>query len=197
MYIVYHFEQLSYKRRTSMKLKLVLLLATLTLSLLPSANAVDIDFDDMDDNAYSEYFDAGYETDDFEANAYADTSERTASAGGGVGCPNGVANTIRGEASYYGRGFHGRPTFCGERFDQNALTAAVRQGTIRRGSGSGLRCGDRAVVTNRANGRRILVRITDTGGLPGGRVLDLSQGAASRLGFINAGHTDVTVQFCN
>lgn len=184
-----------------MKLTSILLLTTLTLSLFQSAHAVEIDFEGLDanDNAYEDYFDAGYDTDDFEANAYSGTSERASSggAGAGIGCPNGVLRTLNGEASYYGRGFHGRRTFCGEVFNQNELTAAVRQGTIRRGRGQGLRCGDHAVVTNRANGRRILVRITDTGGLPGGRILDLSQGAASRLGFINAGHTDVTVQFCN
>lgn len=179
-----------------MQLKTILLLASLTLILSPSAYSIDLDIDSAVEYDFADSF-GGLDSYDYEANYSGSSGQRTASSGAAVGCPNGVARTLNGEASYYGPGFHGRATFCGERFNQNELTAAVRQGTLRRGQGSGLRCGDRAVVTNRENGRRIVVRITDTGGLPGGRVLDLSQGAASRLGFIDAGHTDVTVQFCN
>ncbi|TIX94517.1 MAG: septal ring lytic transglycosylase RlpA family lipoprotein, partial [Mesorhizobium sp.] len=41
------------------------------------------------------------------------------------------------------------------------------------------------------NGRSVVVRINDRGPFIKGRVLDLSKGAASQLGFIGSGHTAV------
>jgi rare lipoprotein A len=46
-------------------------------------------------------------------------------------------------------------------------------------------------VTNKKNGKSIVVRINDRGPFVKGRVLDLSKAAANQLGFIQSGHTSV------
>lgn len=51
--------------------------------------------------------------------------------------------------------------------------------------------GSKIRVTNSKNGKSLVVRINDRGPFIKGRVLDLSKGAAQRLGFIGAGHTKV------
>ncbi|BAC07885.1 septal ring lytic transglycosylase RlpA family protein, partial [Thermosynechococcus vestitus] len=82
-----------------------------------------------------------------------------------------------GLASWYGPGFHGARTANGERFDQDALTAAHRT----------LPFGKRVRVTNLQNGRSVVVRINDRGPFTGGREIDLSRGAAAAIGLIGAG----------
>ena len=54
-----------------------------------------------------------------------------------------------------------------------------------------LRFGTKVKVTNARNGKAVVVRINDRGPFIKGRVLDLSKGAAQRLGFVGAGHTIV------
>jgi rare lipoprotein A len=51
--------------------------------------------------------------------------------------------------------------------------------------------GTRVKVTNRKNGRSVIVRINDRGPFVRGRMLDLSRAAANKLGFVRAGHTKV------
>ena len=51
--------------------------------------------------------------------------------------------------------------------------------------------GSKIRVTNSGNGKSLVVRINDRGPFVRGRVLDLSKGAAQKLGFIGAGHTKV------
>lgn len=77
-----------------------------------------------------------------------------------------------GIASYYGPGFHGRRTASGERFNQNAMTAAHRT----------LPFGSRVRVVNLGNGKAVVVRVTDRGPFVRGRVIDLSAGAARAIG---------------
>ncbi len=87
------------------------------------------------------------------------------------------SRTIKGHVSWYGPGFHGRKTANGERFNQNAMTAAHKKlafNTIVR-------------VEDRATGRAILVRINDRGPYIRGRVIDLSKEAAGRLGMRGRG----------
>lgn len=86
-----------------------------------------------------------------------------------------------GVASYYGRKFHGRLTANGERFDMNAMTAAHKT----------LPFGTRVRVTNARNGRSVIVRINDRGPFIRGRTIDLSRGAAQKLGMISSGHARV------
>lgn len=73
-------------------------------------------------------------------------------------------------ASWYGPGFHGRKTASGERFNQNALTAAHKS----------LPFGTRVKVTHK--GRSVIVRINDRGPFIKGRTIDLSKGAARAIG---------------
>jgi peptidoglycan lytic transglycosylase len=89
-----------------------------------------------------------------------------------------------GTASWYGPGFEGRQTASGERFDQRALSAASCT----------LPLGSRARVTNLANGRSVVVRVNDRGPYVRGRVLDVSSGAARRLGFVQRGTTRVRIE---
>jgi len=89
-----------------------------------------------------------------------------------------------GEASWYGKRYHGRTTANGESFDMNALTAAHRR----------LPFGTLVRVTNLANKRSLVVRINDRGPYAGGRIIDLSRRAASLLGFQHHGVTKVRVQ---
>jgi rare lipoprotein A len=78
----------------------------------------------------------------------------------------------RGEASYYGPGFHGRRTASGERFDQGKLTAAHRH----------LPFGTEVKVTNLENGRSVRVEINDRGPFKRNRAIDLSRAAAQKIG---------------
>ena len=100
-----------------------------------------------------------------------------------------ASNTVRkfsqtGMASWYGRQFHGRKTASGETFDMNGLTAAHRS--------LPLNCYIR--VTNKANGKSVVVKVNDRGPFHGNRVLDLSYGAAKQLGITNAGTAKVNIE---
>ena len=94
---------------------------------------------------------------------------------------------ITGTASWYGPGFHGRRTANGERFNQNALTAAHRT----------LPFGTRVRVTNLRNNRSVVVRINDRGPYSGGRIIDLSAAAAREIGMINSGVARVRIEVLN
>jgi hypothetical protein len=80
-------------------------------------------------------------------------------------------------ASWYGPGFEGRRTASGERFQAQDLTAAHRS----------LPLGSQVTVTNLANGKSVRVRINDRGPYVRGRTIDLSRGAARRLGLERRG----------
>ena len=90
----------------------------------------------------------------------------------------------RGVASWYGESFHGKQAANGELFDMKALTAAHRT----------LPLGSVVRVVNLANGKHLHVRITDRGPYVNGRILDLSRGAAARLGMVEGGLSVVRVQ---
>ena len=80
-----------------------------------------------------------------------------------------------GQASWYGRKFHGKPTASGEVYDMFAMTAAHKTMPIP----------SYARVRNPANGREVVVRINDRGPFVDGRVIDLSYTAALKLGVLN------------
>jgi rare lipoprotein A len=88
-----------------------------------------------------------------------------------------VSRSISGAASWYGGKFHGRLTANGERYDMNKLTAAHKT----------LPFGTKVRVTNRANGKSVVVRINDRGPYVGGRAIDLSRGAATAVGMLHSG----------
>jgi len=92
--------------------------------------------------------------------------------------------SFRGLASFYGRGFAGRPTATGERFNPEAMTAAHRS----------LPFGTRVRVTNTRNGRSVVVRINDRGPFIRNRVIDVSTAAARAIGMINSGVAQVKIE---
>ncbi len=53
--------------------------------------------------------------------------------------------------------------------------------------------GTQVRVDNLANGRSVVVRINDRGPYAGGRVIDVTQGAAQQLGMIHSGVVPVRV----
>lgn len=90
----------------------------------------------------------------------------------------------KGQASYYADKFHGRATASGEKYDKRKMTGAHRTlpfGTVVR-------------VTNTATGASVDVRINDRGPFKAGRVVDVSRAAAEKLGMIQAGVINCTVQ---
>lgn len=89
-----------------------------------------------------------------------------------------------GMASWYGRQFHGRKTASGDTFDMYAMTAAHRS--------LPLNCYIR--VTNKDNGKSVVVKVNDRGPFHGNRVLDLSYGAANKLGITGRGTGNVTIE---
>ncbi len=90
-----------------------------------------------------------------------------------------------GTASFYGAEFDRRPTANGETFDMNALSAAHAT----------LPLPSIVEVTNLDNGKKIDVRVNDRGPFVGGRVIDVSQGAARELGFEQQGTARVRVRY--
>lgn len=78
---------------------------------------------------------------------------------------------IQGVASWYGPMFHGRQTATGETFDQTQFTAAHPS----------LPFDTYLKVTNRRNGKSVIVRVNDRGPYVENRVLDLSHEAARSL----------------
>jgi rare lipoprotein A len=97
--------------------------------------------------------------------------------------PSSTGYRERGIASWYGRKFHGRKTANGEIFDAYAASAAHRSlpipGYVR--------------VTNLENYRSIVVRVNDRGPFHSDRIIDLSYGAAIKLGFAEQGTAPVEV----
>jgi rare lipoprotein A len=85
--------------------------------------------------------------------------------------------SVEGMASWYGPNYHGRPTASGEIFDQTALTAAHPYWAF----------GTRVKVTLLSNGRSVVVKVNDRFGGHKGRIIDVSKGAAERIGLIGPG----------
>ena len=90
----------------------------------------------------------------------------------------------QGMASWYGKEQHGHLTANGERFDMNALTAAHKK----------LKINTRVRVTNRTNGKSVVVRINDRGPYARGRIIDLSYAAAKVLEMLERGVVPVSVE---
>ncbi|MGE0714110.1 MAG: septal ring lytic transglycosylase RlpA family protein [Alphaproteobacteria bacterium] len=88
-----------------------------------------------------------------------------------------------GRAYFYGARHDGRRTANGETFDMDAMTAAHRS----------LPFGTRINVTNLSNGRSVVVRVTDRHAPRSRQAIDLSRGAAERLGFRRKGTTTVRI----
>jgi len=88
-----------------------------------------------------------------------------------------------GMASWYGRDFHGRKTANGQVYDMYGLSAAHKT----------LPLGTRVRVTNLSNNRSAVLTVNDRGPFVRGRILDLSYGAAKRLGTVDQGVVRVRI----
>jgi rare lipoprotein A len=89
-----------------------------------------------------------------------------------------------GVASWYGPKFHGRKTASGEKYNQNAMTAAHKT----------LPFGTKVRVKNVKNDKSVIVRINDRGPFAKGRIIDVSRAAAKKLDMINSGTAKVNIK---
>lgn len=95
--------------------------------------------------------------------------------------PAAAAPGVVGYASWYQ--LTGR-TACGGRKNPEAMTAAHRT----------LPCGAPIRVTNLSNGRSVVVTVVDRGPFVRGRIVDISRGAARRIGLVDRGIGRVRVE---
>lgn len=89
-----------------------------------------------------------------------------------------------GIASWYGWRFHGRRTASGIRFDCRKMVAAHPT----------LPLGTKVRVINLHTGKSAILTIVDRGPFVRGRIIDVSRGAAARLGFLRRGLARVRVE---
>ncbi len=85
--------------------------------------------------------------------------------------------TSVGLASFYGPKWHGRKTANGERLNIHAMTAAHKS----------LPFGTRVRVTLLSTGKSVVVRINDRGPFVRGRIIDLTDDAARKIGLTKQG----------
>lgn len=90
----------------------------------------------------------------------------------------------RGIASWYGKEFHKRKTSSGERYNMYAMTAAHKT----------LPLFTSVLVTNLANGRKVIVKVNDRGPFKDDRLIDLSYAAAKKLKMVNKGTVPVNIK---
>jgi rare lipoprotein A len=95
-----------------------------------------------------------------------------------------ASTELSGIASYYADDFHGRKTANGEVYNMHDLTAAHRT----------LPFNTRVKVTNLDTNMSVVVRINDRGPFKDDRVIDLSLGAAKKIGLIPAGTGPVKLE---
>ncbi|MBQ3059862.1 MAG: septal ring lytic transglycosylase RlpA family protein [Desulfovibrio sp.] len=89
-----------------------------------------------------------------------------------------------GKASWYGGNFHNRKTASGLLYDMHTFTAAHKtlpMGTVVR-------------VTDRSNGKSVMVCVTDRGPYVRGRIIDLSWAAAQKLDLDSRGVCNVKLE---
>ena len=90
-----------------------------------------------------------------------------------------------GQASWYGPGFYGNRTANGEVFDMDLISAAHKT----------LPLPSIVEVTDLDTGRKLKVRVNDRGPFVSGRIIDLSKGAARKLGIYERGVARVRVRY--
>lgn len=89
----------------------------------------------------------------------------------------------KGTASWYGSNFHGRKTSNGETYNMHAMTAAHKT----------LPMGTYVKVRNLKNNKTVVVRVNDRGPFIRGRIIDLSYGAAKKIGLVGPGTAPVEI----
>lgn len=92
--------------------------------------------------------------------------------------------TQTGEASWYGKKFHGHLTANGEIYNMFSMSAAHKS----------LPLPTYVKVTNLANNKSAIVRINDRGPFHQNRIIDLSYSAASKLDMLKTGTAHVKIE---
>ncbi len=95
-----------------------------------------------------------------------------------------VGETFYGISSWYGPDFDGKATSSGEIYDMHELTAAHKT----------LPMNTMVKVTNRENGKSVVVRINDRGPFVGTRIIDLSNKAAHKIDMVKKGTANVKLE---
>ena len=89
-----------------------------------------------------------------------------------------------GNASWYGKAFHGKKTASGESFDMHGFTGAHRD----------LPFGTKVKVRNLRNGKEVIVEVNDRGPFVKSRIIDLSRAAATAIGLVGRGIVRVSIE---
>ena len=95
-----------------------------------------------------------------------------------------AAEAASGTASYYAGSYNHRRTASGERFNNNALTAAHRSYPF----------GTKLRLTNVKNHKTVVVRVNDRGPFVTGREISVTRRAARKLGFLHQGLAQVQIE---
>ena len=95
-----------------------------------------------------------------------------------------IASAEEGLASWYGPGFHGKPTSTGEIYNQHGPTCASR----------GHYTGAILKITNLSNGKWALCRVNDRGPFVKGRIIDVSLAVAEKLDMVDEGVVPVRIE---
>lgn len=95
-----------------------------------------------------------------------------------------VNDEEKGLASWYGKRFNHKRTSSGERFNMNSNTAAHKYLPLQ----------SKIQVTNLRNGRSVIVRVNDRGPFVRNRIVDLSYGAAKKIGMLGHGTVPVRIK---
>lgn len=117
-----------------------------------------------------------------------DTVKKNASIADSLGLSANLKLTLHkknAHASYYHNKFNGRRTASGSKFDNEKFTAAHRKFPF----------GTKVKVTNEANGKSIIVTVTDRGPFSKGREIDLTRRAFMDIASNkNVGNLKVTIE---
>lgn len=97
---------------------------------------------------------------------------------------NWIGYTETGQASFYADKFQNRKTASGQLYNHNLKTAAHKK----------IPFGSTVKVTNKSNGKSVVVKINDRGPFVRGRVIDLSKSAFSSIGNPSSGLIDVKIE---
>ena len=98
--------------------------------------------------------------------------------------PTAVGDKESGLAAVYSDSLNGHTTASGQRFDQGKMRAAHKT----------LPFGTKIKVTNMKNNKSVVVRVNDRGPVQAGRILDISQSAAAKIGIPKTAMRDVTLE---
>lgn len=92
-----------------------------------------------------------------------------------------------GKASWYGDKFHGRLTASGNVYNMHELTAAHKT----------LAFGTKVKITNKNNGKSVVVEVNDRGPFVKSRDFDLSRAAFAEIGNIHQGIMHIEYEILN